>query len=221
MGIIAVFAVPAEEFALGEALAADPEMTIELERVVPADQELLPFFWAYNEDFEAFEEAAEELLAIERLTVLEREGNVGLFQAEWTDWISEFLRIIAESEATIIEATGTADEWSFGLRFPDRETLREFQDACDERGVEISLLRLHRVTSIEEATLATEGADYGLTEKQRETLVVAFREGYFDDPREVSLEELSEMFDISPRAVSQRLRRGVYNLVGNTVTFDG
>lgn len=222
MAIVAVFAIPAEEFALGEALQVDPEMTVELERIVPSGQKMPPFFWASNEEFEAFEAAAEELLAIEQLTVLEREGNVVLFRVEWTENVSEFLRTIIETEATIIEAQGTADEWSFGLRFPDRESLREFRSACDDRGVEASLQRLHQLTSLDGAAMV-EGrpADYGLTEKQRETLVLAFREGYFDDPREVTLDELAATFDVSSRAVSQRLRRAVYNLVDNTVDSDG
>lgn len=221
MGIIAVFSVPAEEFVLGQALRADPEMTVELERVIPSGQEMLPFFWAYNEEFGAFEAAVEEKLAIEQLTALEREGSVGLYHAEWTDQISGLLRIVVETKATVIEARGTAEEWTFGLRFPDRESLRTFQRACDDHGVGIALQRLHRLTPMEEAELGGQVTDYGLTRKQRETLVVAFREGYFDDPRGISLEELSETFGVSARAVSQRLRRGVSNLVGNTVASDG
>lgn len=221
MAIVAVFAVPAAEFALGEALQGDPELTIELERIVPSGQQLPPFFRAYDQGFEEFEAAAEELPAIERLTVLEREGNVGLFQAEWTERVSGFLHVVVETEATIIDAQGTADEWSFELRFPDRESLREFQSACDDRGVEASLQRLQRLTSLEGAGLADDRPpDYGLTEKQLETLLLAFREGYFDDPREVTLDELAGTFDVSPRAVSQRLRRAVYNLVENTLDSD-
>lgn len=218
MAIVAAFAIPAEEFALGRALQVDPEMTIELEQIVPSGQEMPPFFWAYNEDFEAFEAAAEEQVAIERLTILERQGHVGLFHAEWTENVSEFLRVVVETEATIVQGRGTADEWSFKLRFPDRESLREFRSACDDRGVEASLQRLQQLTALDGATLGEDGpTDFGLTEKQRDTLLLAFREGYFDDPREVTLDELAETFEVSPRAVSQRLRRAIYNLIENAL----
>lgn len=212
MSVVAEFAVPADEFVLGEALQADPEMTVELERFVPSGQEMLPFFWAWNEDFEAFEEAAEAHIAIEQLTVIEREGNVALYEVEWTPGLSTFLQVIVESEATVIEATGSADGWSFGLRFPGREALRAFQSTCDDNGVTVSLQRLHHLTAV-----TGNRNEYGLTEKQRETLLIAYREGYFDDPRGTSLAELSETFDISARAVSQRLRRGCKNLISNAL----
>jgi predicted DNA binding protein len=46
-----------------------------------------------------------------------------------------------------------------------------------------------------------------ITEKQRETLEVAIREGYYTRPRGISLSELAEHFDISEQALAQRLAR--------------
>ncbi len=46
-----------------------------------------------------------------------------------------------------------------------------------------------------------------LTETERKTFEVASREGYYETPRETTLEELSNHFDISKTAVSMNLRR--------------
>ncbi|OLZ41715.1 DNA-binding protein [Natrinema saccharevitans] len=46
-----------------------------------------------------------------------------------------------------------------------------------------------------------------LTETERETFEVASREGYYETPRETTLEELADHFDISKTAVSMNLRR--------------
>ncbi|APW98620.1 bacterio-opsin activator [Halobiforma lacisalsi AJ5] len=45
-----------------------------------------------------------------------------------------------------------------------------------------------------------------LTPKQWEALELAFKRGYYDQPRSVDLQALSEELDISKSAVSQRLR---------------
>ena len=46
-----------------------------------------------------------------------------------------------------------------------------------------------------------------LTETERETFEVAAREGYYETPRDTTLEELSNHFDVSKTAVSMNLRR--------------
>lgn len=47
-----------------------------------------------------------------------------------------------------------------------------------------------------------------LTETEQETLAVAASRGYYQTPRETTLSELSDHFDISKTAVSMNLRRG-------------
>ena len=46
-----------------------------------------------------------------------------------------------------------------------------------------------------------------LTETERETFEVAARKGYYETPRETTLAELSDHFDVSKTAVSMNLRR--------------
>lgn len=48
----------------------------------------------------------------------------------------------------------------------------------------------------------------GLTEVERDALTAAVEEGYFESPRETTLNELAERFDISAPAFSKNLRRG-------------
>lgn len=47
--------------------------------------------------------------------------------------------------------------------------------------------------------------------------MAALEEGYFDKPRAVTQADLAERFDISRRAVAERLRRGTRNLVAETL----
>jgi predicted DNA binding protein len=48
--------------------------------------------------------------------------------------------------------------------------------------------------------------------------VTAYKEGYFEEPRTTSLEELGDILDISPTAVGGRLRRGMAALIETTLS---
>lgn len=52
-----------------------------------------------------------------------------------------------------------------------------------------------------------------LTEKQRDTLELALEAGYYEQPRDTSLTELSDTIGISKSAVSQRLRTAEIKLI--------
>ncbi|MFB9804295.1 helix-turn-helix domain-containing protein [Haladaptatus pallidirubidus] len=53
----------------------------------------------------------------------------------------------------------------------------------------------------------TVDGQFMLTPKQRVALTVALDAGYFDVPRRANLSELAEQLDITPQALSKRLRR--------------
>jgi len=52
-----------------------------------------------------------------------------------------------------------------------------------------------------------------LTEKQRDTLELALREGYYERPRESDLGTLADTLGISKSAVSQRIRNAEIKLI--------
>ncbi|CCQ32242.1 bacterio-opsin activator HTH domain protein [Halorhabdus tiamatea SARL4B] len=59
--------------------------------------------------------------------------------------------------------------------------------------------------------------EYGLTAQQHNALAVAYDEGYFEIPREATLEDLADELDTTTSALSELLRRGQRRLVGRTV----
>lgn len=58
---------------------------------------------------------------------------------------------------------------------------------------------------------------YGLSEVQYRALTAAVEAGYYQVPREITMEELAAEFDVSHQALSERLRRAVDTLVAHTV----
>ncbi|MHC3438495.1 helix-turn-helix domain-containing protein [Natrialbaceae archaeon A-gly3] len=72
---------------------------------------------------------------------------------------------------------------------------------------------------LENAEAATEllSGCRDLSTVERETLTVAAREGYFDQPREANLQSLAAEFDVSDTAVSKNIRRGERKVIRRVV----
>ncbi|MFC6719410.1 helix-turn-helix domain-containing protein [Natrialbaceae archaeon GCM10025810] len=215
MATIADFRLPAAAFPLGAAIEADPGIRIELERVVPTDEGILPFFWVWGcDDLESFERCVFETEAVDALESVSGAEDGRLYRARWNGSVEGFLRGVGRLGVTVLEGRGTRDGWRFELRFSDHGSIRTFQAYCRDAGVPVSLNRLY--TPREERA----GEQYQLTEEQRETIRLAHRRGYFEEPQRVTQSDLAEELGVSQRAVSRRLRRGLSRLVGHTVSTD-
>lgn len=210
MCIIAEFSIPAAALPGGDALAECPNVRVEVERIIPAGERVLPFFWIWGPDPEAFLDRLGEDPAVSEIDVLEELDRGVLYRATWGP-DATIIRGIEQLRATIVSGVGTDDGWTFAVRANDRSDVAQFRDTFRENDVPV---RLDRIFDLSEL-VANEY--YGLTAEQRETLVVACREGYFDDPRGVTQEELGDHFGITGRAISHRLRRGTERLVSNTL----
>ena len=210
MSCIAEFTVPPDAFPFGLTLLDNPDVRIEIDRIVPTDESALPFFWVWGSDPEGFLAAAEDEPGILETVLLEEVEDGGLFRAEWAP-NAAIVKGFEQLDVTIVESEGTVEHWRFEVRTQDRSQFTHFQDVFDEQGIPISLTRIN---DLEE----TVDSDSPLvTPEQRETLVRAYREGYYESPRQVTQAELGASFDCSHRAISDRLRRGTRNLIASTL----
>lgn len=201
MSIVAEFTIGSDEFLLGQLIAAHPNLTVELERVVPAERRVMPYVWGHGEDLPAFEAALESDPHVDSVTVLDRLPDSALYKIEWNEPAEQLVHGITRTDATILEAHGD-DEWLFRIRFDSHEGLAAFHEYCTDHGIEYHLDRVYTLSDRSEAS-----ERFGLTEVQYDTLVAAVRRGYFEIPRQVSLADLAEEFDVSEQAVSERVRR--------------
>lgn len=214
MSIVAEFTIPAGALPAGDVLQEMSDIRIELERVVPTSETALPFFWVWGSNPQEFMRRAEADQNMAKTRLLARVDDGALFRAEWSPDVA-VIRGIKRLNATIIEATGSSDNWRFQLRTQEREAFSEFQRLFRDQGIPVELERIYDLGEL------IEGSRRALTDEQRETLIRAYREGYFRKPRETTQEELGEYFGISHRAVSERLRRGTRNLVASTLLPTG
>lgn len=214
MSIVAEFSTSAEAFALGDALAEHPAVRVELEKVVPTRKEVLPFFWAWGGDLDAFQETVRDQSIVAELRVVDTLDDQRLYRVEWTRVLTDLGRIIRRADATVLEASGQDDTWRFELRFPSHDDVRGFQTDCADHDISLDLERLHSLTELD-----AEGK-YDLTPEQRDTLLTALEEGYFEEPRAITLEELADELGLSSTAVSGRMRRAHAKLVARALVTD-
>lgn len=210
MSYVAEFTIPAESFPFGQTLQEMPDLEVEVDEIIPADETALPFFWVRGCDPDEFVDAAEHESEVWNTRLLEAVGDVALFRAEWHP-NAAVIQGLKDLDATIVESVGTASHWRFEVRTESREPFARFQTIFREQGVPIDLRRLYSLDEL------LEGHRPELTTTQRETILAAYNQGYFDEPRETTQDELSDQFGVSRRAVSERLRRATRNLVEATL----
>ena len=203
MSVIVEFSLATEDFVFGSVLATVEEMAIELEAIVPTGNRVVPYFWATDGDFQAFERHVLDDADIESITQLDRIGETALYRVEWSTDLNGLLDGLAESRAVVLEAMTVENGWHFRVRFPDHDLLGQFYNYCTDRDISI---HVDRVYTLAEASRA--GRAFDLTPEQREALVIAVRGGYFKVPRETDLSEIADGLGISQQAASKRIRRG-------------
>jgi len=201
MTVIAEYRLQPDELALGRAV---PEgVTVELERLVENSPSTVGYFWV-DDDHDELEERLVDDPVVREAEVTDDALEPGRHRGVcWLGGESP-LRAVLDSDGEVLEATGDADGWTLLASFPDLDRLSAFQ--AELAGHESDLVRMYDPQ-------ASDDPDTGLTERQRETLATAYREGYFDIPRKVTLVDLAARLGVSDQAISERLRRGEAKLV--------
>ena len=211
MATVMEFTSPVDEFPLGTVFENLPEVTVELERLIPDESLIIPYFWvrgAGSEDIEAAFEAHRGVVSIRLIDDADEEY---LMRAEWNDEYYGLLTALAHANIVVLSGIGTRDGWKFEVRGETRERIAEFRSDCQAHGIPIEITAVHSL-------LPVQGDGYELTDTQREALVLAYEMGHFDSPRTASLAEVAAELGISQQSLSSRLRRGHRRLIGGTLS---
>ena len=211
MATEATFTVPSDQFPLGSVFERLPDVTVELERMIPARDVVVPYFWVRGTAVEDIEGAFADHPGVVGIQLVDSVADEYLLRVEWALEYDGVLSTLTETKLPLVKAVGTNRQWTFDVRGDDRSDIADFQQRCRELDIPITLTRLHALTPIE-----TE-AEAALTDPQQEALLLAYERGYFNSPRDVTMAELGDELGITQQAVASRLRRGIDRLVGGTL----
>ncbi|UPV99855.1 hypothetical protein M0R88_15215 [Halorussus gelatinilyticus] len=118
MTSIADFTLAADGFPLGKAFEEFPDAVFELDRGVPSDDTVMPYFWVTDAsaDMTDVRDLLDGLPELRSAVLMEDLGDRGLFRAEWEPEFLGIMTAIAETDVTVISATGSRNGWTFELR---------------------------------------------------------------------------------------------------------
>lgn len=207
MSVVVEFRQSRGAFLLG-ALPDSWEGRVSFEQVVPVAEEFLPSVRVTGDDeaIAACERAVRSSPDVTALDRVERTDGFATYRVSWTGETVERFRAVL-GDAVLLEATAT-DAWHVHLRFPDHDSVTAFRTRARDRGMRAEVLRVRTVP---------EDSQTSLTPIQRRTLVVAVDRGYFEVPRQATLDDLAADLGVSKQAVSERLRRALGSVAADAV----
>lgn len=200
------------------ALKSVPEMELLLEDIrLAEDGSWKMIVWASGDDFEKYESSLTSDETIDGYDCLTKLPEKRLYRLTLSEegQRQTVHSISVEYDITIISLTMTAEREELLARFPSRDAVASLREACLERDRRFKLLSLY-----EEKPVTHDGgfeSRYGITTTQEEALLTALKKGYFNVPRETTMDEIAEELGISTSALSTRFRRGQRNLLLNTL----
>lgn len=206
MATVMEFTVPANEFPLGSIFDTLPEATVELERLIPHDGLIIPYFWVRGGEVEDIEAAFAGHEGVTDIDLIDTVEDEYLMRANWKSEYFGILSALSAAHIVVLNGMGRKVGWTFEVRGEDREAISEFRTECQQHDIPIEIDSVHSLLPIQEE-------DHELTGKQREAIVLAFEMGYYDSPRATSLEEIAEELEITQQSLSSRIRRGLHRLV--------
>ena len=211
MAIEATFTATAGEFPLAAVFSEFPGAEIELDRVVPTNEFIIPYFWVRDVEIENISMENVTHPGIHDIRVIDDVDKAAFIRIDWDFEYESVLTAIIENDVNLISALGSENQWSFEFRAESREALAEFQSYCRNHDIPLELTKLHALSPFES------GKEYDLTDAQREAMTVAFSLGYYDSPREATRQDVANELGISPQAVGSRLQRGARRLISSTL----
>jgi len=217
MAIITEVRFAHEDSALAGTLSALPalETTVVSETSTDPDGDY-HFRFDYDGDGSVREALAADHTVCEATAMRESESS-RLWGIEFASETKLLAPLVTAESGFVLDARSAPPEtdldprgWHERWLLPDREALHDIWQHARDEGFTFDVLELHQ----RGRTDAEYPGPDALTDQQREALVAAYREGYFTEPRETSLEELADSLGISASAVRGRINRGLKALVG-------
>lgn len=172
------------------------------------------FYYIQSSDFLQFEEGLRNDNTVSEFErVIETRDEEAIYSFEYTDDAKILSPVISAANGVILNMENEANAWILTVWMPERTDLAQLWDYAQRNDITIELLRVNEYASLG-------NTDAGLTDSQRDALLLAVEAGYFEEPRDATLSEVAAELDISQPAASGLLRRAIKRLVVSSLMDD-
>ena len=213
MSLLAIVHIAHPDLALAPTIRACPEASIRVMSQSVTDPKTGQFFFYVEGECDPVESAFERDHTVAEWTRVSAAEAGAVYRLQHPSETKLLSPKTVELGGLMLEAASDETGWTVRLQFPNQEALSRLWKYCETEDIAFDLRRMFRDQTWDGSDPAV------LTDPQLDALLTAHEEGYFEEPRRISLEELAEMLDISPTAVGGRIRRGTATLV-ETVLAD-
>lgn len=219
MGLVAEFEIHCEALPLVTTAAAVPEATFVLQLQYNHGNRPLFLTTVTGGSRSAVESALTDAADVREWTFIGQAGDTYRYQArpafsfeeQLADHVDDLdgLKALATADAIIERIEVESGGWRQIGWFADRDAFGTFASFWRSNAG----FRLFRLTHDDDP----EPPGNGLTDGQHEALRTAYELGYFEIPRDASLEAIATELDITASSASERLRRAQTSLLEETV----
>ena len=196
---------------LRQATGTIPGDAVSIQRLNCVDGGCRAVVWVGDVDRDTVDAALTADDSVDRTVYLGPEANGHWYAIETADAAMGAVEgALLNADGMLVRADLVDGEWIIQSRFAGRSALLTFREGLLEKGFDVEVQQM----SESDDEVATQ---FGVTDPQREVLLLALERGYYTVPRDASLSDLAGQLDISSQAASERLRRGTRTLVANTL----
>jgi len=171
---------------------------------------LFPFLIEYH-DRERLEEMLDTDPTVQSYELVDWTDQTGIYYIEHTPETKLISSVVTDVNGFLVHTETKGNGWLVRLLLPNREALNTIWEYASENDISLDIIEIYGNTD------SGGESSYGLTDEQRTALVTAYENGYFGEPRDISLNEVADEIGLSSTAMSGRLRRGMRNLIAATI----
>jgi hypothetical protein len=106
MATVLEFTSPAAEFPLGSIFESLPETEVELERLIPHDTLIIPYFWVRGVSVEDIESEFKTQTGVTDIRLIDSVKDEYLMRAQWENDYVGVLAALSEAEVTLLTVLG-------------------------------------------------------------------------------------------------------------------
>ncbi|WP_254534841.1 bacterio-opsin activator domain-containing protein [Halomarina litorea] len=190
-------------------LARHTDCTLDLNSMLPqSDGGWLLYLTVSGCNAEPFQDIITHQVSVEQVTPLEDDGD--LFEVAVSDF--EIATVLGEQGAKLHSLQASPDGGHLVVHLPQTADVNSFVERCTSVFSDAELVRRTQVSSKNSEGVTHLTGDH-LTDRQRDVLEVAYRNGFFEWPRESTGEEIANRLDVSPPTFHRHVRIGTHKLL--------